>query len=104
VRCPPRYRTESQCDSPRLQGDDPTSRDGKHGAIYGAEAGVGDTASFARCAASIRSFPLVDAGRALGKRIGVTSTPTVIINGWRYSSPPYDSLAELVGSLSRGTR
>jgi protein-disulfide isomerase len=76
----------------------------KSWAAYGAEAGVGDTASFARCAASIRSFPLVDAGRALGKRIGVTSTPTVIINGWRYSSPPYDSLAELVGSLSRGTR
>jgi hypothetical protein len=34
-------------------------------------------------------------GPRVNESLGVTSTPTVIINGWRYSSPPYDSLAAL---------
>jgi hypothetical protein len=30
-------------------------------------------------------FPRIDAGLAMGAEIGVTCTPTVIVNGWRYA-------------------
>jgi protein-disulfide isomerase len=63
---------------------------------YASDAGIRDTARFATCVASSESVPLIEAGRAVGNKLGINGTPTVIINGWRYSSPPYDSLAALV--------
>ena len=67
---------------------------------YGIEAGIIDTAAFAQCAASKANFSPIEAGIALGKRLQVTRTPTVIVNGWRFASPPYDSLAEFVNRVS----
>jgi protein-disulfide isomerase len=71
---------------------------------YATEAGVRDTTAFARCVTNSSSLRIVDAGLASGKNIGVRATPTVIINGWRFSSPPYDSLAALVTRFADGAR
>jgi protein-disulfide isomerase len=66
---------------------------------YAAEAGVRDTAAFGRCAGGTGNTRQIEAGQALGKTIGVDGTPTIIINGWRFTSPPYDSLPALVRRL-----
>jgi protein-disulfide isomerase len=63
----------------------------KSWASFAREAGVPDTVAFLRCVSASAAVPRIEAGLALGQRIGVTGTPTVIINGWRYFSPP-DSL------------
>jgi protein-disulfide isomerase len=55
---------------------------------YARDAGVTDTKLFERCTVSTSPLTRVDAGRAAGKRLGVSGTPTVIINGWKYPSPP----------------
>jgi protein-disulfide isomerase len=54
-------------------------------------AGVQDTARFSRCMSDSTQRRLVTAGVAAGKRIGVIGTPTIILNGWRYGSPPADT-------------
>jgi protein-disulfide isomerase len=69
-------------------------------AAYALEAGIRDTAAFARCAASSAPLPRVEAGLASGKSLSVTATPTIIVNGWRYSAPPFDSLAAVIARSS----
>lgn len=66
---------------------------------FARDAKIADTASFAKCLANNLHSKKIDASRAAGKRINVTGTPTVIINGWRYSRPPYDSLVALAKKL-----
>lgn len=68
----------------------------KSWASYAVEAGIRDTAAFARCTAGSARLPRVEAGLASGRSLAITATPTIIVNGWRYSSPPFDSLAALV--------
>jgi protein-disulfide isomerase len=63
---------------------------------YGVDAGLRDTAAFARCMSSSASISSVEAGRSLGRRMEVNGTPTIIVNGWRFQAPPYDSLAAVV--------
>jgi hypothetical protein len=55
---------------------------------YALEAGIVDTAAIARCAHDSTPFKRVEAGRELGLRWQILGTPTVIINGLRYASPP----------------
>ncbi|MGQ0766734.1 MAG: DsbA family protein [Gemmatimonadota bacterium] len=55
---------------------------------FAADAAISDSAEFARCLGATSSLARVLAGRALGERIQVRATPTVFINGWRYSIPP----------------
>lgn len=59
---------------------------------YAWEAGVKDTVAFEDCMRSSRSLPKVDQGKAVGSRIGVTGTPFVVVNGWKFSLPPSDSI------------
>jgi protein-disulfide isomerase len=66
---------------------------------YAIEAGVRDTLAFVRCASDTITVARVEAGRALGEKIGVQATPTVIVNGWRLGWVPYDTLGKLVASL-----
>lgn len=56
------------------------------------EAGVADTALHSRCMAAPKSSARIDSGVAIAGRLGITGTPTIIINGWRFRSPP-DSAA-----------
>jgi protein-disulfide isomerase len=55
---------------------------------YAREAGVADTAAITRCAHDPTPAKRVEAGRELGLRWRVIGTPTVIVNGHRYASPP----------------
>ena len=52
------------------------------------DAGIADTTRIARCALDSKPVKRIDEGRAFGERINVQATPTIIINGWRFSHPP----------------
>jgi protein-disulfide isomerase len=41
----------------------------------------------------------VEAGVRMAHKIGVLGTPTVLVNGWRYSTPPSED--ELAGAIAR---
>ncbi len=69
---------------------------------YAHEAGVEDSARFASCMRDSASLARVEAGQAAGSRIGVTATPTILINGWRYSEPPTDSLNTILRRVLAG--
>jgi protein-disulfide isomerase len=66
------------------------------------EAGVRDSARFARCVTGEESSRRVQEDIALGNRLGVNATPTVIVNGARWQSPPtpaqLDSIVRAVTS------
>jgi len=64
----------------------------KSWASYAAEAGVADSAKFAQCVSDSAPISRIDRGRALGETLAVSGTPTVLVNGWRFSNPPSDSL------------
>jgi protein-disulfide isomerase len=67
---------------------------------YALEAGVNDTARFESCR-SAPPPPRIAAGMKLAKAIRVTATPTLIINGWRWSHIP--DVEELDRILKRVT-
>jgi len=70
---------------------------------YAREAGVRDEDRFVRCVAESSPLALVDSGVAVGKRLGVSSTPTVIINGWKFTGAMADSVfTRTVDSLLLG--
>lgn len=68
---------------------------------YALDIGIRDTSSFAQCTVRPGNVASIEAGRAMGEQLGVKGTPTVIINGWQYSSPPYDSIAAIVNRLAQ---
>lgn len=51
-------------------------------------AGVSDSVDFLRCVESERHGPVVDSGVAMGQRMGIPGTPTVIVDGWVLPRPP----------------
>jgi protein-disulfide isomerase len=57
-----------------------------------------DTSGFARCVASTNVFPRLAAGPAIAHDFGITGTPTIVVNGWRFYSPP--SRAELSTTIT----
>ncbi len=56
--------------------------------LLAARAGVSDTVAFNACFRDARSLERVTRGRALGERLGVRATPTIMVNGWLFSNPP----------------
>lgn len=66
---------------------------------YASAAEVADTADFSRCMASPEEHPRIGSGIALAESIGARGTPTVIVNGWRFFSPP--SAAELASVVEK---
>ncbi|MCC6316568.1 MAG: thioredoxin domain-containing protein [Gemmatimonadaceae bacterium] len=70
---------------------------------YAIDAKVGDTVTFRRCVADTVRLPLVEAGVAAAQQHSVRVTPTVIVNGWRFSRAPDDSLlAQTVETILAG--
>jgi protein-disulfide isomerase len=61
---------------------------------YARRAGVSDTTAFGRCVRSPEVPGMVQAGLAEGRRLNVSGTPTVIVNGWRFSKPPTESVLD----------
>lgn len=64
---------------------------------YAVEAEVPDTLAFSRCLATDNPVPRIAGGFELGHQLQVRGTPTVIVNGWRFESPP--SLADLTRTI-----
>jgi protein-disulfide isomerase len=50
------------------------------------DAGIADTVAFGRCVQETSPIKAADAGTALGRKLGVRGTPTVYINGWKFSA------------------
>lgn len=63
---------------------------------YAHDAGVGDSIEFNACIARPGQPTNIELGRKSGDQLRVSGTPTVLINGWRYSIPPYDSLTAVL--------
>lgn len=68
-----------------------------------AEAGVADTTSFTSCLVDATVAAHVDSSRAFGDRLGVTATPTIVVNGVKFSQPPSLSLIQSTAA-SRNAR
>lgn len=67
------------------------------------EAGIRDTARIARCATDPRPVERIVAGRALGTKISVSGTPTVIVNGWRFpDTPSKEELERAIEAVNAG--
>jgi protein-disulfide isomerase len=54
-------------------------------ASYAHDAGIHDTARFARCARDTIRVQAIEDGIAIAKGLGVHTTPTILVNGWRYT-------------------
>lgn len=71
----------------------------KSWAAYAAGVGIPDTVTFSRCAESNAYAEGIQTGRHEGDALGITGTPTVIINGWRLPQPPHDSLTVVIETV-----
>lgn len=70
---------------------------------FAADAGIHDVDRFGACLSSSAPVARIEAGVALAHQIGVQSTPSVIVNGWRYSVPPTEEvLTAAVDSIMSG--
>jgi protein-disulfide isomerase len=55
---------------------------------YAQEAGIRDIPGFERCVTTLTDLVRVNRGRSLGGAMNVHGTPDVMVNGWRFASPP----------------
>jgi protein-disulfide isomerase len=55
---------------------------------YAAAARVPDMTAFDACIKKTDPIPRVEEGKALGAKLDVQGTPTIIINGWKLGHPP----------------
>lgn len=70
---------------------------------FAAKASVPDIAGFEQCMKAIAPIPRLDAGKALGQRLGLIGTPTLIINGWMLSHPPnLEELERMIDNVTAG--
>jgi protein-disulfide isomerase len=69
---------------------------------FAESAGVGDLEQFSLCMEGESSRARVEADRNLGSELALTAVPTVLVNGWRYPSPPTNSLPHIVQELVEG--
>jgi len=69
---------------------------------FGRDAGITDTLLFAKCAAAVETVPIIERGLEVGRKFGITGTPTVFLNDWRFGTPPTESeVTSAVDSLRR---
>jgi protein-disulfide isomerase len=70
---------------------------------YATAAGVPDMAAFDACIKKTDPIPRVEEGKALGAKLDVQGTPTIIINGWKLGHPPSEAeLDEMVQRILAG--
>lgn len=70
---------------------------------YAAAAGVRDSAAFRRCQEDTAGVAMIDHGVQAGDRIRIRATPTVIVNGWRFSTVPVErELKQAIDALLAG--
>jgi protein-disulfide isomerase len=66
---------------------------------YAAAAGVSDSDRFARCLNDSASVARILRGSKLAEKLELDGTPTVVVNGWIYPTPP--TLSELEADANR---
>jgi protein-disulfide isomerase len=66
---------------------------------YATAAGVPDLAAFDVCIKKTDPIPLLEEGKALGAKLDIQGTPTIIINGWKIGRPPTED--ELDGMVKK---
>ena len=70
---------------------------------YAAEAGIRDTLRFQHCLSDTSALPYVERGVAAAEKHGISATPTVIVNGWKFPKPPaIDELDAVIQQLLDG--
>ncbi|MEX1183356.1 MAG: thioredoxin domain-containing protein [Gemmatimonadota bacterium] len=70
---------------------------------YAAEAGVTDAERYSNCVSLQTSFPRIAMGKSIATELGITGTPTVFINGWRFPTPPSEAEMErVIGEILAG--
>jgi protein-disulfide isomerase len=70
---------------------------------YATAAGVPDMAAFDACIKKTDPIPRVEEGKALGAKLDVKGTPTIIINGWKLGRPPTEAeLDQMVQRILAG--
>lgn len=55
---------------------------------FASDSGVKDVTLFATCVNDISQIDRVVAGKALGKKLDIQGTPTLLINGWKLGGSP----------------
>ncbi len=74
-------------------------------AAYGRTVGIRDSIAFTRCLADTAPVLVMERGLVVGDRIGVRATPTILVNGWRYSTTPTEAeLKETIDAVLKGER
>jgi protein-disulfide isomerase len=71
---------------------------------FALDAGISDTARFNDCITKRPGARKIDSTAAQGQRMAVGGTPTVLIERWRYSQPPADSLLSIVKAAAAKQR
>ncbi|HRP06885.1 MAG TPA: thioredoxin domain-containing protein [Gemmatimonadales bacterium] len=67
-----------------------------------ADAGVADMPRFEECLGESEITERIDSDIKSGNNLGVNGTPTILVNGWRYHVPPYDSLEQVIRASLEG--
>ena len=66
-------------------------------------AGAADTAFIQQCAMDAKPVQNIEMGLKLGQSMGVSGTPTILLNGWRYAQTPTErELLSAVSKILRG--
>lgn len=70
---------------------------------YASAANVPDRVAFDVCVKATEPIRRIEEGKALGRKLDVRGTPTLIINGWRLGRPPTaEELKEMVQRVLAG--
>lgn len=69
---------------------------------FALEAGIADSARIATCAWDTSPIARIEAGVVLAKKLEVTATPTVLVNGWRFVGPSKDELNRAIDAALSG--
>jgi protein-disulfide isomerase len=73
-------------------------------ASFALDAGISDSARIAKCAAAEESSAAIDQGLALGRRLGIRGTPTILLNGRMLGSTPAMLQVDSVITAARRAR
>jgi protein-disulfide isomerase len=68
---------------------------------FAAAVGSADSTEYWSCLVRDSLASRVNAGRRAGERAGVSGTPTLVVNGWRYRTPP--TLDQIRRHLTEGS-
>ena len=71
-------------------------------AQYGARAGIRDTTAFAGCIAADSQPSMVVAGQQQARALKVSSTPTVLVNGWMFDPSLPEDIERAVAAAVQG--